>query len=142
MATNISFSKSYDNKPYLYWWDVWDGRKEAIKRSGVLTLVQKDTKLKASISANELLPLLTEQRRTTRGRSMGGKGHWGLYVRPHRPWEIEIEAGKGSLATVVVEWEQAVSYQGPEPDVLAQEIADGLQTALDQFASIAEELRE
>ena len=29
----------------------------------------------------------------------------------------------------------------PEPDVLAQEIADDLQTALDQFASIAVDLR-
>ncbi|MBI5368601.1 MAG: SAM-dependent DNA methyltransferase [Planctomycetes bacterium] len=30
----------------------------------------------------------------------------------------------------------------PEPDVLAQEIADDLQTALDQFTSIAEELKQ
>ena len=30
----------------------------------------------------------------------------------------------------------------PDPDVLAQEIADDLQTALDQFASIAGELKE
>jgi type I restriction enzyme M protein len=30
----------------------------------------------------------------------------------------------------------------PEPDLLAQEIADDLQTALDQFAAIAAELRE
>lgn len=30
----------------------------------------------------------------------------------------------------------------PEPDVLAQEIADDLQTALDQFAAIAAELKE
>ena len=29
----------------------------------------------------------------------------------------------------------------PEPDVLAQEIADDLQTALEQFASIAAELK-
>ena len=29
----------------------------------------------------------------------------------------------------------------PEPDVLAQEIADDLQTALDQFTAIAAELR-
>ena len=30
----------------------------------------------------------------------------------------------------------------PEPDVLAQEIADDLQTALEQFASIANGLKE
>ncbi len=30
----------------------------------------------------------------------------------------------------------------PEPDVLAQEIADDLQTALDQFAGIAAELKK
>ena len=29
----------------------------------------------------------------------------------------------------------------PEPDVLAQEIADDLQTALEQFAAIAAELK-
>lgn len=30
----------------------------------------------------------------------------------------------------------------PEPDVLAQEIPDDLQTALEHFASIAEELKK
>ena len=30
----------------------------------------------------------------------------------------------------------------PDPDVLAQEIADDLQTALEQFSAIAEELKE
>ena len=30
----------------------------------------------------------------------------------------------------------------PDPDVLAQEIADDLQAALDQFTSIAGELKE
>lgn len=30
----------------------------------------------------------------------------------------------------------------PEPDVLAQEIADDLQTALEQFQSIATEIRK
>ena len=30
----------------------------------------------------------------------------------------------------------------PEPDILAQEIADDLQTALDQFTAIAEGLKE
>jgi type I restriction enzyme M protein len=32
-------------------------------------------------------------------------------------------------------------YNLPEPDVLAQEIAGDLQTALDQFAAIGAELR-
>jgi len=30
----------------------------------------------------------------------------------------------------------------PEPDVLAQEIADDMQTALEQFSAIAEMLKE
>ena len=30
----------------------------------------------------------------------------------------------------------------PEPDVLAQEIADDLQTALEQFSAIAAELKQ
>jgi len=37
--------------------------------------------------------------------------------------------------------QQIVDKARPEPDVLAQEIADDLQTALEQFVSIAAELK-
>lgn len=90
MAKSLSVSKRYSRKPFLYWWDVWDGRKVAILRDGQLVLEQRDTRLKARIAAADLLPHLTEDRRTSRGVCIGGKGNWGLYVRPDRPSSIEV----------------------------------------------------
>lgn len=107
MATNRSLSKRYGGMPFVYWWDVWDGRVEAIRASGDLVLVQKDTGLEASIPAADLLPLLTEDRRTTRGQNKGGRGNWGLYVRPHRPDRIEIGDSQESRAYLNVEWRRA-----------------------------------
>jgi len=104
MAKSISISKRYSGKQYLYWWDVWDQRKEAIAEAGELVLVQRDTRRKARIPAVDLLRHLTESRRTTRGQCRGSRGNWGLYVRPGRPDEIEIEGGR-SPAVVPVRWE-------------------------------------
>ena len=97
-----SSSKRYDDMPFLYWWDVWDERKQAIQDSGFLMLIQRDTRLKATVPAKKLLPALTEARRTSRGQNKGGKGNWGLYVRPHRMNEIEVAGGRGRRDTPVV----------------------------------------
>ena len=109
MATNLSVSKRYEKETFLYWWDVWDTRKEAIRRSGQLVLVQRDTGLRAKIPAAELLPLLTEGRRTSRGRNMGGRGNWGLYLRQRHPNQIEIPGGRKAPATIVVVWKESQS---------------------------------
>jgi hypothetical protein len=45
--------------------------------------------------------------------------------------------GKSQASAVVLE----ESDDLPEPDVLAQEIADDMQTALEQFSAIAEKLK-
>ena len=104
----ISRSQYYTGKPYWYWWDVWDERKQAVAQAGALTLVQKDTGRKATVRAQDLLLLLTDERRTSRCQKLrkSGKGNWGLYVRPNRPDEIEIEAGQhGTRAVIRVRWE-------------------------------------
>jgi len=104
----ISRSQYYTGKPYWYWWDVWDERKQAVAQAGALTLVQKDTGRKATVRAQDLLLLLTDDRRTSRCQNLrkSGKGNWGLYVRPNRPDEIEIEAGQhGTRAVIRVRWE-------------------------------------
>ena len=104
----VSRSQYYTGKPYWYWWDVWDERKQAVAQAGALTLVQKDTGRKATVRAQDLLLLLTDQRRTSRCQKLrkSGKGNWGLYVRPNRPDEIEIEAGQhGTRAVIRVQWE-------------------------------------
>lgn len=104
MATNRSISKRYERMPFLYWWDVWDGRKEAIRRHGELVLIQRDTGRKARIKAEALLSLLTERRRTSRGRNIGGRGNWGIYVRPGRIDEIEVAGDREFPARLAVTW--------------------------------------
>ena len=104
VASNLSISKRYIGKPFLYWWDVWDGRKQAIREEGELVLVQRDTGKKARIKAESLVPLLTERRRTSRGRSRGGRGNWGLYVRSAVMDEIEIAGGHEAPARLAVVW--------------------------------------
>jgi len=62
------------------------------------------------MKAADLLPLLTEARRTSRSRrqSKTGKGNWGLKVRRGRPNEIEVEGGeKGKPAFIRVKWCEA-----------------------------------
>jgi type I restriction enzyme M protein len=56
------------------------------------------------------------------------------------------ELAKRDKASLDIFWLRDKSLEDsddlPEPDVLAQEIADDLQAALDQFASIAGELKQ
>ena len=104
MATNRSVSKRYEKMSFLYWWDVWDGRKEAIRRCGHLLLIQRDTGRKAKLRAADLLPLLTEARRTSRGKNKGGRGNWGLYVRPRKTGHVEIAGGRKGPVYLKVKW--------------------------------------
>lgn len=105
MSKVTSYSQRYRGRPFLYWWDVRDKRKEAIKESGGLVLEQEDTKRTTFIKAADLLPLLTEARRTSRSRRWDNKGNWGLRVRAGRPGEIEVEGAHGSKpAFIQVRW--------------------------------------
>ena len=104
-ATIISHSKRYDDKSYRYWWDICDSRKKAIAENEELILVQKDSGQRARIKASQILPLLTEKRRTSRCRSAGRKGNWGLYVRCKKPNQVEVEGGKDEAAQLPVKWE-------------------------------------
>ena len=109
MKAIVARSQFYSKKPYWYWWDVWDERKDAVAETGQLVLVQKDTGRRTVLKADELLPLLTEDRRTSRcqRRSKSGKGNWGLLVRPHRPGEVEVEAGRQGISAILrVHWQE------------------------------------
>ncbi len=103
-SANLSVSKRYIGKPFLYWWDVWDGRKQAIRQEGELVLIQRDTGRRARVKAESLLPLLSERRRTSRGRSQGRRGNWGLYVRSDVIDEIEIAGGQDAPSRLAVVW--------------------------------------
>lgn len=72
------------------------------------------------------------------GKGAGPEGRW-------RAFEYD-ELMKRDKANLDIFWLKDKSLADgddlPEPDVLAQEIADDLQTALDQFAAIAGELKK
>jgi type I restriction enzyme M protein len=72
------------------------------------------------------------------GKHAGPEGRW-------RAFEYD-ELMKRDKANLDIFWLKDKSLSDgddlPEPDVLAQEIADDLQTALDQFSAIAGELRK
>lgn len=71
-------------------------------------------------------------------KGVGPEGRW-------RAYEYD-ELMKRDKANLDIFWLKDKSLADgddlPEPDVLAQEIADDLQAALDQFAAIAEELKK
>jgi type I restriction enzyme M protein len=74
----------------------------------------------------------------TEGKGVGPEGRW-------RGFEYD-ELMRRDKANLDIFWLKDKSLADgddlPEPNVLAREIADDLQTALDQFASIAEELKK
>lgn len=99
-------SKHYEGNPYLYWWDIWDSRKSSLIRVGEIHFVKKDTGERAIVSAGDLIPLLTERRRTSRmGRTTGG--NWGIKVLPDHPDKLAIEepgVAPGNWAKIRVRW--------------------------------------
>ena len=104
MKAPTSFSQRYDDQWYIYWWDITDFRRRAIVATGQLILVQKVSQKAARIKASEILPLLTERRRTSRCSSAGRKGNWGLRVRPEAPNHVEVEGRKGDCPRIRVQW--------------------------------------
>ena len=75
--------------------------------------------------------------------ALAGRGsarHEGPPLPPEDDARQVIDRQLQQCGWVVQDYEDSEDL--PEPDVLAQEIADDLQTALEQFSSIAAELRE
>jgi len=83
-------SKRYEGKNFLYWWDLWDTRRNELAQVGKIHFIKKDTGERAIVTSRELLPLLTEARRTSRMRGTTG-GNWGIKVLPGYPDKIAIE---------------------------------------------------
>jgi len=85
-------SKRYEGKRYLYWWDIWDSRKNNLSQAGEIYFVKKDTRETAVVAAEDLLSLLTERRRTSRMRKTTG-GNWGIKVLANHPDGLAVEPG-------------------------------------------------
>ncbi|NVM22817.1 MAG: hypothetical protein HWN68_13680 [Desulfobacterales bacterium] len=86
----VSVSKRYHGQYYLYWWDIWPSRKEALAMIGQIRFIKNDTGKGFAVKADDLLPLLTEERRTSRTRDRTG-GNWGIRVLAVRPHSLVIE---------------------------------------------------
>ena len=102
----ISKSKRHEGKRYLYWWDIWDSRKNDLSRAGQIHFVKRDTGERSLVTSKDLLPLLTETRRTSRMRKTTG-GNWGIKVLANHPDELAIEPGSRrgeSWAYLPVKW--------------------------------------
>ena len=83
-------SKRYDNKAFLYWWDIFPPLSRLNKYEAV-AFVRKDTGRWCTVAVPELKKFLTSDRQTSRG-----KGNWGIKVQDGRKSELGFEPGTGS----------------------------------------------
>jgi len=88
--TQVRKSRRYDDKPFLYWWDITPAQVEAMAPLDAIEFVKKDSGQRCSIPANVLKQYLTPQRQTRRS-----DGNWGVKVLPDRPDELALEPGTG-----------------------------------------------
>ena len=89
--TPTKWSKRYDDKPFLYWWDIAPNLTEKLPELDAVEFAKKDTKERCMVPVRTLKPFLTQERQTTRGA-----GNWGVKVLEDRPDELALEPGAAS----------------------------------------------
>ena len=93
-----SVSKRHQGRNYLYWWDIWPARKRKLALTGKIHLLKRDTDETAIVRAETLLPFLTDERLTTRGK-------WGIKILSDRSNQLAIEPGKsGTWVFLPIKW--------------------------------------
>lgn len=80
-------SKRYEDRYWLYWWDISPTLHARMGNVSALEFVQKDSNATCLVETASLLELLTPERQTTRGQ-----GNWGLRVLKNNPDCIAIES--------------------------------------------------
>lgn len=97
----IKESKRYQDKPFLYWWDISPSLAELIDGLEAVDFVRKDDGERCSVPARIIKDLLLAERQTTRGT-----GNWGVKVMKDRPDELAFEpgAGRGEWIYLPVAW--------------------------------------
>jgi len=97
-------SKRYDDKRFLYWWDITPNDAASFKQDDVIDFVKKDSGEFCSVPAEALRRHLTPGRRTSRGA-----GNWGIRILPERADAIAFEAGKSDKEPIFlpVTWNKA-----------------------------------
>lgn len=89
-GTLVRESKFYDDRPYIYWWDIPPNLAKKLGQYEAVEFLCKDTQLRCRVSVEELKPFLTEDRQTTRGA-----GNWGIKVLNDNEDELAFEHGTG-----------------------------------------------
>lgn len=84
----VSESRRHQGKPYMYWWDITPSKRAHLEQVGQIVLRKKDSGEQCAVRSQQLLPLLTTDRQTSRKGSP-----WALKVFANRPNEIAIEPG-------------------------------------------------
>ena len=84
-------SKRYDDKAFLYWWDIAPSLAESFDDVDSVEFVKRDTKEYCSVPVEALPGFLTPERQTSRG-----DGNWGIRVLAERPDALAFEPGSGS----------------------------------------------
>ena len=100
-----SESKRYES--FIYWWDISPDRKGEIARTGGIRFIRKDSGHWTDVAAEDLLPLLTAKRQTSRNRRATG-GNWRIKVLGSSPDELAIEEPRAkaeSWIRIKVKWE-------------------------------------
>jgi hypothetical protein len=86
----ISGSSRHKNKYFLYWWDITPGMRDRIIEHGQLMLKRDDTGETTIIPQSQIVPLLTSDRQTSRGKDPMG-GNWGIRELADHPNAVFIE---------------------------------------------------
>jgi hypothetical protein len=84
------WSKRYDDKPFLYWWDIAPPMIADLDSLDAIEFARKDTLERCVVPVETLRTFLTAERQTTRGQ-----GNWGIKVLKDRPDELAFEPGTG-----------------------------------------------
>jgi len=101
-AVHVKESKRYEDKPFVYWWDIAPNEAERLDQYETIAFVQKDTGRRCVLPAASLKVFLTRERQTTRGA-----GNWGIKVLRERPDELAFEqpgAGPEDWSFLPVNW--------------------------------------
>ena len=81
-------SKRYDDKGFIYWWDISPGFIDKMEKYEAVEFVKKDSGERCHVPTPALRGYLTKQRQTSRGT-----GNWGIKVLKEREAELAFEPG-------------------------------------------------
>lgn len=97
----VKWSSRYDDKPFLYWWDISPALAASLKEYEALEFVKTDTKERCVVPVQAIEQFIIPERQTTRG-----KGNWGVKVLNDRPDELAFEPGNknGKWLFLPVSW--------------------------------------